>query len=142
MAKLDDNGHEILSQERLAVPVRFKRSQTLTEQIRAVIRSEALASEAQAMGFETFEEADDFDVGDDYDPRSQYELSLDQELEGYGERDEGRPVAGKGDVGQGTGEVTEGVSRSGKDAAERGKTSDEGERPVGKNGEMTTGQGS
>lgn len=43
------------------------------ERIRALIRSERLAAEAAAAGAETWEEADDFDVGDDYDPTSPYE---------------------------------------------------------------------
>lgn len=43
------------------------------ERIRALIRSERLAAEAAAAGAETWEEADDFDIGDDFDPESPYE---------------------------------------------------------------------
>lgn len=90
MAKLDDRGREILDDTPVAIPVKFKRPETLAEQIRRVIREEASRA-AQHAGYETFEEADDFDVeDDDYNPRSPHELSLDQELEGYA-RNEGRP---------------------------------------------------
>jgi len=43
------------------------------EQIREMVRSEKLKQEVAAQGYETFEEADDFEVGDDFDPKSPYE---------------------------------------------------------------------
>lgn len=64
----------------MALPAHMKRPPTLQEQIRSMVRSERLAQEALANGFETFEDADDFDVGDDYDPRSPHELVFDPEL--------------------------------------------------------------
>jgi hypothetical protein len=73
MKNLDHNGHEIPDPTPMAPPVGYKRQPTLVEQIRNMIRSEKLAAEAQSAGFETFEEADDFDVEDDYDPHSPFE---------------------------------------------------------------------
>lgn len=63
----------------MAPPVGFKPAPSLADQIREMVRSERLAREAAEGGFETFEEADDFDVGDDFDPRTPYEESFDPE---------------------------------------------------------------
>lgn len=71
--KLDKNGHEILDQTPIAVPVGFGPSETLAEQIRRILRQETFRQELASQGVETFEEADDFEVGDDYDPKSPYE---------------------------------------------------------------------
>lgn len=46
---------------------------TEVDRIRELIRSERLRQEAEAAGHESFEEADDFDIGDDFDPSSPYE---------------------------------------------------------------------
>jgi hypothetical protein len=89
MAKLNEKGHEVLDDTPVAIPVRFQRPENLTDQIRRVIRQE-MSRVADFAGMETFEEADDFNVPDDeYDPRSPHELSLDQELEGYGGNEDG-----------------------------------------------------
>lgn len=71
--RLTEDGQEILDPTPVAPPVGFVRQPSLAEQIRQMVRSEKLALEAEAAGFETFEEADDFNVGDDYDPRSPFE---------------------------------------------------------------------
>lgn len=65
----------------IEVPLAFKRPMTLAEQVRQMVRSEELRRAALQAGMETFEEADDFDVGDDYDPRSPYEMHFDHPLE-------------------------------------------------------------
>lgn len=57
----------------LEPPIGYKRSLPLAEQIRAMVRGEALAHAARTSGQETFEEADDFNVDDDFDPRAPYE---------------------------------------------------------------------
>lgn len=98
----------------VAIPVRFTRQQTLTEQIRNLIRSEAIRAEALEAGFESFEDADDFDVGDDYDPRSPHELSLDQELESYGDyRDQGWAEIQARNAQKGAREEEEGIRGGG-----------------------------
>lgn len=71
--RYNERGEEIPDPTKPAVPLGFKKPESLTEQIRRLIRSEAFAREAERRGHETFEEADDFDVGEDYDPRSPYE---------------------------------------------------------------------
>lgn len=76
MAYLDKNGHEVVSDEPKALPVSMK-PRSHFDQIREFIRQE-VSRQAVAEGKETFEEADDFEVGDDYDPSSPWELSDDQ----------------------------------------------------------------
>lgn len=73
--------HETPDSTPLALPVRFRHPPTLEDRMRALIRSEALQREAEQAGYETFEEADDFEIGDDFDPSSPYELGFDPELE-------------------------------------------------------------
>lgn len=59
----------------IAPPIGYKRQPSMTEIVRNAVRSERLALEAQLAGFETFEESEDFDVGDDFDiPRSIHEF--------------------------------------------------------------------
>ncbi|MEM2002470.1 MAG: hypothetical protein QXT77_07495 [Candidatus Methanomethylicaceae archaeon] len=66
---------------RRAAPLRLQREPSLAERIRALVRSEQWALEREQAGEETFEEADDFDVGDDYDPHSPYEELFDGEFD-------------------------------------------------------------
>lgn len=81
MAELNERGHEILDSTPCAVPVQF-RPRSYIDQVREMIKRE-ISQAAQVQGAETFEEADDFNVGDDFDPRSPWELTADQE--GYQE---------------------------------------------------------
>lgn len=74
---LDENGHEIPDSRPLMPALKLKREPSLAERIRQMVRSDRLAEEARNAGHETFEEADDFEVGDDYDPESPYEMDFD-----------------------------------------------------------------
>jgi len=76
---LNADGSENLDPQPMAPPVGFKPAPSLAEQIREMVRSEKLAREAAEAGFETFEESDDFDVGDDFDPRTPYEEIFDSQ---------------------------------------------------------------
>lgn len=71
---LFESGAEKNSAIPVAPPVGYVKQPSLAERIRAMVRSEHLRAAAESAGFETFEEAEDFNVGDDYDPRSPYEL--------------------------------------------------------------------
>jgi len=75
--RLDENGREIVSPLPLEPPLGYKKQPSMAEHIRELIRSERLKQEAEAQGMETFEEADDFDVGDDYEPHSPWENDFD-----------------------------------------------------------------
>lgn len=82
MAKLDKRGHEIIDETPVEIPLKFRRIDNLTEQIRSVIAQE-FSRAAFNEGKETFEEADDFEIGDDYEPVSEYELDANQEAYNY-----------------------------------------------------------
>lgn len=71
--KYDTEGREVMDPKPIAPPIGYKKAPSISDTIRNMIRSERLKQEAEAQGYETFEEADDFDVGDDYDPKSPYE---------------------------------------------------------------------
>ncbi|AZL82958.1 hypothetical protein [Apis mellifera associated microvirus 51] len=77
MSKLDEKGHEVLDSKPVEAPVKWRRPPTIQEMISNAIRSGELARFAEQQGHETPEEADDFDVGDDYDPSSPYEEHFD-----------------------------------------------------------------
>lgn len=70
--KYDEQGRELMDPTPIAPPIGYKKSPSISEQIRTMIRSEHLRREAEEAGYETFEEADDFEVGD-FDPKSPYE---------------------------------------------------------------------
>lgn len=72
----DRQGREIPDPVPIAVPAGLKRPESLTEQIRRLIRVD-MSQQAQDNGEESFEEANDFDI-DDEDPEatfSKYEIS-------------------------------------------------------------------
>jgi len=79
MAKLSKDGKEILDQTPVAIPVGITRPPTLQEQIQRLISNETIKAQLAAQGQETFDEADDFEVGEDYDPQSPYETIFDPE---------------------------------------------------------------
>lgn len=69
-------GQEVPDPTPIAPPIGYQRSKPLAEQIREMVRSEQLRRELEGTGAETFEEADDFDVGDDFEdntPETPYE---------------------------------------------------------------------
>lgn len=73
---LDKHGREDHSQSGgpLAIAVRMVQRDNLGDRVRELIKSEKLALQAAMEGYETFEEADDFDVGDEtFDPQTPYE---------------------------------------------------------------------
>lgn len=70
---LDDKGREMPSGVPMAPPIGYRKQPSLHEQIREMIRGEKLRMEAEAAGYETFEEADDFSLGDDDEPQTSYQ---------------------------------------------------------------------
>lgn len=63
----------------LAPAIGYKREPSLAEKIRQMVRSEKLRQELESTGAESFEDADDFDVGDDFEhlPMSGHENDFD-----------------------------------------------------------------
>lgn len=78
--RLTPDGHEVPDPRPVAVPVGFKRPETLAEQVQRLVRG-AISRQAEEAGAETFEEAEDFDVGDDFDPTTPYETIFDPVLQ-------------------------------------------------------------
>lgn len=62
----------------VAPPVGYVPEISMFDRVREMIRSDALKKVAVESGAESFEEADDFDVDDDYEPFSPYELIVEQ----------------------------------------------------------------
>lgn len=75
--QIGKDGREYGDDTPIAPPIGYKRQPTMVEHIRRMVRDERLAQELAAQGHETFEEADDFDIGDDYDPSTPYENDFD-----------------------------------------------------------------
>lgn len=73
MIKFDDKGREIPNQTPVSVPLGWQRPLSIQELIKRHIREE-MSRQAADDGQETFEEADDFEVDEDPDPLSKYEL--------------------------------------------------------------------
>jgi len=76
---LNDKGHEVLDPTPMALPIGATRPESLQDQIARMVRSQFML-QRQAEGFESPDEADDFDVEDDEDGfHSPWELTADQE---------------------------------------------------------------
>lgn len=61
---VDESGAEVLDPTPVELPIGYKHPKTLEERIQEAIRQE-LSQVASKEGYETFQEANDFDVGDD-----------------------------------------------------------------------------
>lgn len=73
LGRLDQFGREIPDGRPMQPPLGYKPSPSLAETIRDMVYNAQIQRELEAQGVETFEESEDFDVGDDYDPTSPYE---------------------------------------------------------------------
>lgn len=76
--KLNSKGQEVVDKRPVAIPANCKKPESLADKVRRLVKHEASVL-AESRGGETFEEADDFDVGDDFDPTTPYEMDFDQE---------------------------------------------------------------
>lgn len=61
----NDKGEEIPDSRPVALPVGFSRPRSLQETMQHLLRNEEFRRALDSHGMDTFEEADDFDVGDD-----------------------------------------------------------------------------
>ena len=68
---LDEHGREIPNPVPMQPPIGYVRHKTIAEQMREMIRQ--ASAEASQMGAETEEEANDFDIEEDFDPTSPWE---------------------------------------------------------------------
>lgn len=75
---LNDQGQLVPDPTPMAPPIGYKKTESMVEIVRRQVRLASL--EAQAAGAETLEQSDDFDVGDDPELRSPYELDQEGEV--------------------------------------------------------------
>lgn len=81
VSKYNAEGKEIMDPVPVAVHL-GKRNETIDEKIMRMVRSREIQNELARMGEDTFDEYDDFDVGDDDDkmPETPYETCFDPRL--------------------------------------------------------------
>lgn len=72
--KHDDNGFEITDPTPMQPPLGYKKSLSLSEQIAQQVRIQSLRMLEDMRVEETPEEADDFNVGEDFQPFSPHEI--------------------------------------------------------------------
>lgn len=78
---LNQDGSPVLDPTPIAPPIGYKKTPSMVEIVRDMVRGERLRQEALAAGHETFEDSEDFDVGDDPELlRSPYENDFDPPL--------------------------------------------------------------
>lgn len=75
----DEAGREIPDPNPMEVPLGMKRPATLAEQVQRLVRT-SLSEHARMQGLETFEEAEDLEVDEDFDPYTPYEVNFDPVL--------------------------------------------------------------
>lgn len=85
--RLNNKGQEVLDDTPVTLPLRFQRGENIADRVRDLVEKE-LSRRAEHAGYESVDEANDFDVGDDYDPRSDHEVDEDAEAEYFRQRDE------------------------------------------------------
>lgn len=75
--RLPDGRYERSDPRPLAIPVGFERPESLQEKLKRLVMDANVQKELEAAGLETFAEADDFDTGEDIDPKTPYEEDFD-----------------------------------------------------------------
>jgi len=73
LQKHDENGGEILDPTPLEPPLGYRKTPSLSEQIQQQVRIAQLKILEDSLDPETEDEADDFEIGDDYEPLSKHE---------------------------------------------------------------------
>lgn len=68
-------GREYPNPVPMEAPIGFVPMKPLHEQIREMVLRE-IGSQAETEGFESLEESDDFEIGEDFDPQSPWELDF------------------------------------------------------------------
>lgn len=74
MAMYDEKGHEVPDPTPLALPLGMKKPETLEEMMGRMLRNQNYLKAFE--GAESFEEADDFDVGTEDNPLTPYEAMM------------------------------------------------------------------
>lgn len=77
MVEYNKQGEEIPDDRPMSAAVGFKRPPSLAEMVKNLVRNEQIQRDFDTHGIETFDDADDFNVDDDFDPSSPWEESFD-----------------------------------------------------------------
>ena len=77
--RLDEHGHELPDPRPMEVPLGMKKPETIAEVVQRLVRHQ-VSQYAAMNGMETFEEAEDVEVDDEFDPSTPYELDFDPVL--------------------------------------------------------------
>lgn len=132
--RIDDKGREVLDTTPVTLPVRFRRGENISDQVQRLVAME-LSKRAAAEGYETFDEANDFDVGDDYDPRSEHEIDEVAEDAFYDRyNNERRFEVSQGVVRKRTPESPRSVQQSGSQPAQPSEGNAGNQQPSGGDG--------
>lgn len=83
MATYNERNEEVLDTTPVEMPIGYERPESLASMIARMINSTELQRAAQKQGLETFEESDDFDMDDDGEMVSPYQLTDMQEDKPY-----------------------------------------------------------
>lgn len=122
--KFDDQGREIPDPTPIEVPLDFNRPLTLQEEIRRFLQIEA-SYVAQNAGFETFEEADDFDVDEEeVEFVSPYEIMEMSDEQSFGRESVEGPAGAPG-------QESPGAAQPHGEGSPAGSGSTEGAEPAG-----------
>lgn len=78
--QVSKDGFEYLDDTPMAPPVGYKRQPSMFDIIREQVHMAKFQADLAAAGYETFEESDDFDIGDDYEPNSRWENDLEPSI--------------------------------------------------------------
>lgn len=77
IAELSPAGAEILDPVPMEPPIGYKDQPDMWETVQRMVKTELLARELASQDYGSFEEEDDFEVGDDYEPTSPHENEAD-----------------------------------------------------------------
>lgn len=75
--RLHDGRYEKQDPRPLAIPVGFEKPESLQQKLARLVHDEVINQELKEAGLETFADADDFETGEDVDPRTPYEEDFD-----------------------------------------------------------------
>lgn len=78
--RINERGQEVLDPTPLEIPLGFRVPESLSEQVKRLVRRQ-LSEAADGRGYETFDEANDFDIPDDQvEPDTPFEMVFDPSI--------------------------------------------------------------
>lgn len=78
---MDEEGREVPDPVPLEPPIGYIEQESMFDIVRRAVHDEMVRKEVEAAGYGSFEEEDDFEVGDDFEPYSPHENDLDPSIE-------------------------------------------------------------